>query len=383
VTDESEQVGLEDRPGRGVRAKDGTEECARSVEVGREAIADLGGVVVDRADGDEMAGDIAGEVRQCISCNQLCWGRRSRDYFISCLVNPSAGREFEWGGDVGERATESKSIVVVGGGPAGLEAARVAAERGHAVRLVEASSELGGQLRLAGLQPTRYQIVELIEWYGRELDRLGVEVELGRTATAAWVSGLGADEVVIAIGAASARAGFQRAVPMVARLDGIDAGGVLAVHDVLEPGAPALRGRVLLLDDVGDWRGIGTAMHLQEAGASVTVVTSAAVVGGGLFHSAADVPARKRFATAGGMMQPFTVVDEWLGDRARLRSTLTGAIEEVAFDHLVIAETAVPRSSLSLELTEAGIAHHTIGDCVAARRASLAIYEAKSLALRL
>lgn len=325
----------------------------------------------------------AAEVRQCISCNQLCWGRRSRDYFISCLVNPSAGREFEWGGDVWPRTTDPKSIVVVGGGPAGLETARVAAERGHRVRLVEASSVLGGQFRLAGLQQTRHQIVELIEWYERELDRLGVEVEFGRAATAAWVSGLGADEVVIATGAAPARAGFQRAVPMVDRLDGIDAGGVLAVHDVLEPGAPVLRGRVLLMDDVGDWRGIGTAMHLQEAGAAVTVVTSAAVVGGGLFHSAADVPARKRFASAGGEMRPFTVVDAWLGDRARLRSALTGAIEEVAFDHLVIAETAVPRSSLSLELTGAGIAHHAIGDCVAARRASLAIYEGKSLALRL
>jgi NADPH-dependent glutamate synthase beta subunit-like oxidoreductase len=70
----------------------------------------------------------------------MCWGRRSRDYWISCLINPSAGREFEWGGDRfhprGRRFR--KDVLVVGAGPAGLEAARVAAERGHRVEIVEA-----------------------------------------------------------------------------------------------------------------------------------------------------------------------------------------------------------------------------------------------------
>lgn len=76
------------------------------------------------------------DIRGCISCNQMCWGRRSRDYWISCLINPSVGREFEWGGDRFTAALVKRSILVVGAGPAGLEAARVAGELGHDVEIV-------------------------------------------------------------------------------------------------------------------------------------------------------------------------------------------------------------------------------------------------------
>ena len=137
-------------------------------------------------------------------------------------------------------------------------------------------------------------------------------------------------------------------------------------------------GRVLLLDDLGDWRGIGTAMHLQEAGCQVTLVTAAPVAAGGLFHSAADGPARRRFAQAGGEVLPHHVLCAWAPGHAVLRSTLTDAEHAAAFDWLVVAETPVPRTELATALTAAGIAHHAIGDCVAARRASLAIYEGRT-----
>ncbi|NKF33293.1 FAD-dependent oxidoreductase, partial [Pseudomonas sp. BGM005] len=91
----------------------------------------------------------------------MCWGRRSRDYWISCLINPSVGREAEWGGDRFEPVENPQSVLVVGGGPAGLEAARVAAERSHRVILAEASDRLGGAFRLAGEQPRRAQILDL------------------------------------------------------------------------------------------------------------------------------------------------------------------------------------------------------------------------------
>ena len=348
---------------------------ADMVSIVRGQIADPHLVAKARADRAE-------DVRPCISCNQLCWGRRSRDYWISCLVNPSAGREFQWGGDRFEPAATRRSVLVVGGGPAGLEASRVAAERGHRVTLVERETALGGQFRLAGLQPSRDQIRDLLAWYGRRLETLGVEVRLGTEATAADVEEIGADLVVLATGSRPPGTGFQRALPMVDRLPGADRDDAVSIHDVLA-GRAAVGRRVVVLDDLGDWRGLGTALHLADTGHEVTIVTSAAVVGGGLFHSAADGPLRQRFAAAGGTMRPSTVVIGWDGAALAVRSTLTGETEALPADTLVIAETPVSETSLATELTERGIAFEAIGDCVAPRRASLAIYEGRELALRL
>ncbi len=322
--------------------------------------------------------DRADEVRPCISCNQLCWGRRSRDYWISCLVNPSAGREFEWGGDRFTRAVAPRRVLVVGGGPAGLETARVAAERGHDVTLLERGAELGGQFRLAGRQPSRDQIRDLLAWYGRSLEDLGVTVRLETAATADDIAAADVDEVVLATGARPPRTGFQRALPMVDRLPGAERSDAVSIHDVLG-GAARPGSRVLVLDDLGDWRGLGTALHLAEAGHQVTIVTSAAVVGGGLFHSAADVPLRSRFTAAGGVMRPNTVVLGWDADGATVSSTQTGVEERLAADTLVIAETPVAETSLSIGLAAAGVAFHQIGDCVAPRRASLAFFEGRAL----
>ena len=324
----------------------------------------------------------ADDVRPCISCNQLCWGRRSRDYWISCLVNPSAGREWAWDGDRFEPSADPRHVLVVGGGPAGLEAARVAAERGHRVTLLERGPALGGQFRLAGVQPSRGQILDLLDWYARSLDALGVDVRLGVEAGPDEVDAAGADEVVVATGSRSPRTGFQRALPLVDRLPGVDAADVFAIHDVLDGSAVPGR-RVLVLDDLGDWRGLGTAVDLAERGHEVTILTAAPVIAGGLFHSAADGPLRRRFAAAGGRSITSACVLGWRDGVAHLRSLLAGELSAIPADALVIAETPIVEASLSDALTSRGVAFHQIGDCVAPRRASLAFLEGRELARRL
>ena len=325
--------------------------------------------------------DRAEDVRPCISCNQLCWGRRSRDYWISCLGNASAGREWS-AGDVPPRSESPRSVLVVGGGPAGLESARVSAERGHRVTLLERDPELGGQFRLAGRQPSRGQILDLLAWFEHRLAVLGVDVRLGTSADAGDVESFGADEVIVATGSRPPVTGFQRALPMVERMPGTDRPDAVSIQAVLAE-TVTVGPRVVVVDDVGDWRGLGTALFLAERGHHVTIVTSAAVVGGGLYHSAADGPLRARFSAAGGTMRPGTVVLSWDGAVASVRSTVTGAEEALPADTLVIAETAVAETGLADELRARGVAFDAVGDCVAPRRASLAIYEGRELALRI
>ena len=187
---------------------------------------------------------------------------------------------------------------------------------------------------------------------------------------------------IVATGSRPPGTGFQRALPLVERLPGVDEADVFSIHDVLDGTAVPGR-RVIVLDDLNDWRGLGTATHLAEDGHEVTIVTAAPVVGGGLFHSAADGPLRKRFAVAGGRSISSSVVLGWGDGVAAVQSTLTGELTNVDADALVIAETPVAENALGEALTHRGMSFHQVGDVVAPRRASLAFYEARELARRL
>ncbi len=318
----------------------------------------------------------AEDVRGCISCNQMCWGRRSRDYWISCLVNPSAGREFEWGGDRFTAAPLQKHVLVVGGGPAGMEAARVAAERGHRVTLAEAGPRLGGAFRLAGLQPRRTQILELLDWYERQLSQLGVDVHLNTPTDAADVQALAPDQVIVATGSQPAGTGFQRGLPQQAAIAGVTLPNVWSIEDVMGKRAQ-LGKRVLLVDDTGDWRGGGTAWHLAELGHQVTVVTSWPMLGYWIQRTAGDGKLRSRLAQLGGRCLTESAVISWHGSAATVRNLLDGTEQTIAADALVLAGTNVAEDSLALALQGSGMAIESVGDAVAARLAVHAIYEGR------
>ncbi len=325
------------------------------------------------------------DVRGCISCNQMCWGRRSRDYWISCLVNPSAGREGDWPLDAETSpAPERRRILVVGGGPAGLETARVAAGRGHEVTLAEAGPQLGGAFRLAGLQPRREQITELIAWYERQLTALGVTVLRSTPLDGAEAAAFGADAVVVATGSQPAGTGFQRAVPGQDAIPGAARRDVHAIEDVLSHQARPGH-RVVLVDDLGDWRGAGTAWYLAERGHQVTLVTGWPMVGFTIQRTAGDGVLRSRLAALGVTWRVESAVVGWDDAGARVRDLLTGEETPVGADSLVLATTNVPEDSLVGELAASGYAGevHLVGDALAARLAVQAIVDGRRLGLGL
>ncbi|MGH7185630.1 MAG: FAD-dependent oxidoreductase, partial [Pseudomonadota bacterium] len=316
------------------------------------------------------------------SCNQMCWGRRYRDYWISCLVNPSSGREYQWGGDSFASSERPRRILVVGGGPAGLEAARVAAERGHRVVLAEASDRLGGRFRLAGEQPRRAQILDLIDWWRTQLERLQVEIRYNTYMDAEDVRALGPDAVVIATGAFAAETGYQRALPTRDRLPGLDLGHVWSVEEVMGKAA-RLGHRVLVLDDLGHWHGLGTAWALAEKGHAVTVLTPDPQIGRAILRTAGDYPLRRKFAELKVVTILESAVEEWHGDGATIFDLLAETRQRLLFDSLVLATVNLPDSSLADALKDSGVELHAIGDCLATRQAPAAIFEGRRLGLQL
>jgi 2,4-dienoyl-CoA reductase-like NADH-dependent reductase (Old Yellow Enzyme family)/thioredoxin reductase len=316
------------------------------------------------------------DVRRCLSCNQMCWGRRSRDYWISCLVNPSVGREAEWGGDRFKPALDRRKVLVVGGGPAGLEAARVAAERGHEVILSEAADRLGGAFRLAGNQPRRAQILDLIQWYETQFDKLGIEVRLNAYMEGADVVAVRADAIILATGSLPQDTGFQKAMPDRPALPGIDNGNVFSAESIMAREARA-GNRVIVVDETGGWKGCGTVWKLAEQGHTVSLVTPDVLVGKELQRTAADVPLRRTLSRLGVKFFAETSVESWLGDSAVLVSHLTGQTEVVPADSLVFATTNIAANWLALELAEMGIPFTEIGDGVAPRQAPYAFYEGR------
>ena len=326
--------------------------------------------------------DRSEDIRGCLSCNQQCWGRRGRDYYISCLINPSVGHEYLWGGDRFTKTEAPKTVLVVGGGPAGLECARVAAERGHRVTLVEASSELGGQFRLAGLQPRRAQITDLIDWYGRQIEKLGIDLRYNSYFDAEDIAGFGADEIVLANGSLPDESGFQKALPDMASLPGAELGNVWSTEDVMGRAA-RLGDNVILLDQGGHWRGVGTAWHLAEAGHRVTIVTPDAMVAKELTRTASDFTARQRLAQLGARFVTDSAITEWTGQAASVVSLLTGTRTELAADALVLATGNKAVDDLSDELRAMGHRPILIGDALASRTCAAAIYDGRTTGLAL
>ncbi len=321
------------------------------------------------ADPDLVAKTLAGRadrVRPCIACNQGCVGQLlGAERRVGCAVNAAAGFERALGDDLLAPAETPKTVLVVGGGPAGLEAARVAAKRGHKVILAEAAPDLGGTLLFAARAPRRQSFFDIVKWLEDEVYAEGVDVRLSTYVTADDLASFGADHVILATGAEPRVDGVQLSHPG-EPFEGFGLRQVISSNELFSradiPGSSAL-----VIDDVGHYEGLAAAEHLAAAGLPVTLVTRHPTLAP-LVRSALMVdPALERLAQYRFAYHVATRVKAVDGQSATLEWVTGGPTWQVNADLVVFVSLNRPRLELLEAIEAAGIPCTVIGDAKSPR----------------
>ena len=307
------------------------------------------------------------DIRTCVGANEGCIDRIYQGKPVTCVQNPATGREAELA-EV-RAATTPKKVVVVGGGVAGLEAARMAAVRGHRVVLFEKASELGGQVLLAARAPERSEYAGIVRFLAAQVRKLAVDVRLAVEATPSAVLAERPAAVVVATGSH----------PFVPPVPGSDGKHVVTDRDVLA-GETKVGTSVLVVDDVHTQEALSTAELLLSQGKRVEVISP-------LFYVGQDVgvtsiaPLYRRLFTAGVVLTPGTELRAVEGPSVIVANVYSGLERRIeGVDTVVLAAGSRSTDALYRALKGHVAELYAVGDCVAPRGVHQALLDATRIA---
>lgn len=321
------------------------EMAARVIESGMADIVAMGRPLLADPDwGTKIAAGKACDIRRCISCNKGCTDAIQNRQFLSCVLNAENG--YENTRSI-QPAAQKKKIAVLGGGPAGLETARVAALRGHDVTLFEKTTSLGGQLNIACVPPRKEEMRRAAQDLIHAVCNAGVHLCMGQTRTAEQLKDAGFDAVINAVGAHSAAP----------RIPGIDSVNVADAWKVLA-GEQQVYGTVAVIG--GGMVGCETAEYLAARGCKVSVIEMMDKIAAG--ESTTILPTLlENYKTYGVEQYPSHKVKEFRMD-AVVCENKDGAEVTIPCDYIVLAMGARSNEFDAAALEAASIPVYSIGD---------------------
>jgi 2,4-dienoyl-CoA reductase-like NADH-dependent reductase (Old Yellow Enzyme family) len=315
--------------------------------------------------------------RTCIACNSCMSAMFEGAH--GCAINPSSYRERFWGPQSFTPAAKRSKVVIVGAGPGGLEAARVATLRGHDVVMFEARDKVGGAFALWAKLPGREFYQKALDWWESELKQLGVKLCLGTTATAESVLAEKPDAVIIATGAHYCKAGHSNFIDT--DIPGHDQSIVCMPEDILL-GKVRPTGKVIVLDAEGTHGGAGIAETLARAGCDVELLTPYLSPMGARLTDTQDAHfIIKRLHDVGVKLSPMTYIKRIGGNEVTVYNVHSDQERVVTGVNAVVLSTGrVPVNALERDLDGKVAQLFTIGDALAARQWSAATFEGQRFA---
>jgi len=301
------------------------------------------------------------EINMCIACCN-CMESIFKKGRVECLVNPFLGREKEL---IFRPAEKIKRVMVVGGGPAGMNVAWIAAKRGHKVRLFEKKPFLGGQLVLGSATTYKKEIRNIISYHESQIRKYGVECILNTEVTPEIVKEEDPDVVVLATGS----------YPIVPDLPGVDKDIVVPVSEILNQEFPIPKETVVI---GGGPTGCEVALHLAEAGSRVTIVEMLPKIGRGL-ESITRKVLLKKLSENNVKFMTESVLEKIEGNGVWVKSR--GEYEFIPAERVIISIGNRPDTRLYEQIKNMPYEIHQIGDCLEPRSAKTAIYEGTVLGL--